>query len=376
MSQVTNILTRSPALGDVINKPRSLWHRWHIDPVLVGLFLLFCPFSLAVLYSASGFDMGYVYSQLRNFAAALAAMFIFAQFNLYAWRRLALLVYLIGLLLLLLVPWFGITVNGAQRWLDLGLIKFQPSELMKLALPVLCAWALSQGEIPPRLLKVGMCLLIIGLPAFLIVRQPDLGTALLVAAAGVATLFLSGVSWWYFVAGLLLAVLMAPAIWIYALQSYQKDRILTLLYPDRDPLGSGWNILQSKIAIGSGGLDGKGWQAGTQSHLSFLPEGHTDFIFSVLAEEFGFYGVLLLLTLYALLLARALWLNVRSQHIFGRLLGGSLISTLFVYVFVNITMVSGLIPVVGVPLPFISYGGTSLVTLAASLGMVMALRFK
>ena len=303
-------------------------------------------------------------------------MLVVAQFNVYDWRRFALAVYLGCVVMLLLVPWFGITVNGAQRWLDIGIMRFQPSELMKLALPVVCAWSLAQASLPPQPSQVLICLTIITAPVLLIAQQPDLGTALLVAASGLAALFLSGISFWYISAGVATTVLMAPIAWNYLLLGYQKKRILTLLNPDLDPLGSGWNILQSKIAIGSGSLVGKGWQEGTQSNLSFLPEGHTDFIFSVFAEEFGFIGVLFLLTLYGSLFARALWLNNQSQQIFGKLLGGSLVVTMFVYVTVNIMMVSGLIPVVGVPLPFVSYGGTSLVSLACILGMIMGLRYR
>ena len=374
--EITNILARHGNLGELVDHRPNFWQRYNIDLPLVLLFIAFAPISLATIYSASSLDTDLIANQLRNFAVALVVMLVVAQFNVYDWRRFALAVYLGCMVMLLLVPWFGVTVNGAQRWLDIGIMRFQPSELMKLALPVVCAWSLAQASLPPQPLQVLICLTIITAPVLLIAQQPDLGTALLVAASGLAALFLSGISFWYISAGVAAAVLMAPIVWNYLLLGYQKKRILTLLNPDLDPLGSGWNILQSKIAIGSGSLVGKGWQEGTQSNLSFLPEGHTDFIFSVFAEEFGFIGVLFLLTLYGSLFARALWLNNQSQQIFGKLLGGSLVVTMFVYVTVNIMMVSGLIPVVGVPLPFVSYGGTSLVSLACILGMIMGLRYR
>ena len=374
--EITNILARHGNLGELVDHRPNFWQRYNIDLPLVLLFIAFAPISLATIYSASSLDTDLIANQLRNFAVALVVMLVVAQFNVYDWRRFALAVYLGCMVMLLLVPWFGVTVNGAQRWLDIGIMRFQPSELMKLALPVVCAWSLAQASLPPQPLQVLICLTIITAPVLLIAQQPDLGTALLVAASGLAALFLSGISFWYISAGVAAAVLMAPIAWNYLLLGYQKKRILTLLNPDLDPLGSGWNILQSKIAIGSGSLVGKGWQEGTQSNLSFLPEGHTDFIFSVFAEEFGFIGVLFLLTLYGSLFARALWLNNQSQQIFGKLLGGSLVVTMFVYVTVNIMMVSGLIPVVGVPLPFVSYGGTSLVSLACILGMIMGLRYR
>ena len=374
--EITNILARHGNLGELVDHRPNFWQRYNIDLPLVLLFIAFAPISLATIYSASSLDTDLIANQLRNFAVALVVMLVVAQFNVYDWRRFALAVYLGCMVMLLLVPWFGVTVNGAQRWLDIGIMRFQPSELMKLALPVVCAWSLAQASLPPQPLQVLICLTIITAPVLLIAQQPDLGTALLVAASGLAALFLSGISFWYISAGVAATVLMAPIVWNYLLLGYQKKRILTLLNPDLDPLGSGWNILQSKIAIGSGSLVGKGWQEGTQSNLSFLPEGHTDFIFSVFAEEFGFIGVLFLLTLYGSLFARALWLNNQSQQIFGKLLGGSLVVTMFVYVTVNIMMVSGLIPVVGVPLPFVSYGGTSLVSLACILGMIMGLRYR
>ena len=374
--EINNILARHSNLGELVDHRPNFWQRYNIDLPLVLLFIAFAPISIATIYSASSLDTDLIFDQLRNFAIALIVMLVVAQFNVYDWRRFALAVYLGCVVMLLLVPWFGITVNGAQRWLDIGIMRFQPSELMKLALPVVCAWSLAQASLPPQPSQVLICLTIIIAPVLLIAQQPDLGTALLVAASGLAALFLSGISFWYISAGIATAVLMAPIAWNYLLLGYQKKRILTLLNPDLDPLGSGWNILQSKIAIGSGSLVGKGWQEGTQSNLSFLPEGHTDFIFSVFAEEFGFIGVLFLLTLYGSLFARALWLNNQSQQIFGKLLGGSLVVTMFVYVTVNIMMVSGLIPVVGVPLPFVSYGGTSLVSLACILGMIMGLRYR
>ena len=374
--EISNILPRNDLGGLVLPRRQSFLQRYSFDLPLILLFLCFAPISLAVIYSASSGNIALVLAQLRNFSVALLLMLLAAQFNVYDWRRLALLVYCVCMVMLLLVPWVGVTVNGAQRWLDLGFMRFQPSELMKMALPIVCAWSLAQAGIPPRPWQVLVCMLIIVLPTVLIAQQPDLGTALLVASSGLAALFLSGISFWYIATGALLAALFAPVAWFYLLLDYQKMRILTLVNPDLDPLGSGWNILQSKIAIGSGGISGKGWGEGTQSHLNFLPEGHTDFIFSVYSEEFGFIGVLALLLLYVCLIGRAIWLNNQAQHIFGKLLGGSFVVILFVYAAVNIMMVSGLIPVVGVPLPFVSYGGTSLVSLACILGIIMGLRYR
>src|SRR5690606_1801055 len=269
----------------------------------------------------------------------------------------------------------GIGAKGAQRWLQLpGLPRFQPSEFMKLAVPMTLAWYLSARTLPPRTSHMMVAVVILALPFVLVLKQPDLGTALLIAAAGLIVLFLAGLSWKW-IAGVVAAVGIAvPIMWHFVMHTYQKQRVLTFLDPEKDPLGTGWNIIQSKTAIGSGGLYGKGWLEGTQSHLDFLPESHTDFIIAVLAEEFGFWGVCVLLALYVLVIARCLFIAARAQDTYSRLMAGCIGVTFFVYVFVNIGMVSGILPVVGVPLPLISYGGTSVLTLMASFGMLMSIQ--
>jgi rod shape determining protein RodA len=266
----------------------------------------------------------------------------------------------------------GVGAKGAQRWLDLGGFRFQPSEILKLVLPLTIAGYLADRSLPPRLLHICVCLGLIGLPAVLILRQPDLGTALLIAASGLFVLFMAGLGWRYIFGAVALAFASAWPMWMFVLQDYQKQRILTMLDPESDKLGAGWNIIQSKTAIGSGGWDGKGWMQGTQSHLDFLPESHTDFIIAVLSEEFGLRGVLLLMVIYLLILLRGFLIGVQAPTSFGRMAAGSLTLTFFVYIFVNMGMVAGLLPVVGVPLPLVSAGGTSVVTLMAGFGIIMA----
>jgi rod shape determining protein RodA len=275
-------------------------------------------------------------------------------------------------LLLLAVLFFGDVGKGAQRWLNLGVFKFQPSEMVKLAVPLMIAWYLAKQPLPPKLKTIALTFTLIAIPVGLIAKQPDLGTSLLVGSAGIFALFLAGISWRFIITLFGLAAAAAPVVWI-NMHNYQKQRVLTFLDPEKDPLGSGYHIIQSKIAIGSGGLFGKGWFNGTQSQLDFLPERHTDFIFAVLSEEFGLVGVLLLLSLYLFVILRGLYIASQAQETFGRLLSGSLILVFFVYLFVNTGMVSGLLPVVGVPLPLVSYGGTSLVTLMAGFGILMSI---
>ena len=278
--------------------------------------------------------------------------------------------YLAGLVLLVATWFFGVG-RGAQRWLDLGIFRFQPSEIMKLAVPMMLAWYLHSRLLPPTLRDVAVALAMIVAPAFLIARQPDLGTAMLVAVSGGFTLFLAGIRWRVIASMAGIAVAAAPLLWM-GMKEYQRNRVRTFLDPDADPLGQGWNIIQSKIAVGSGGLTGKGWLGGTQSRLEFIPERHTDFILAVFSEEFGFLGVALLLLLYLAVIARGLFVASLARDTYSRLLAGSLVLILFVYVIVNGGMVSGLLPVVGVPLPLISYGGTSAVTLLASIGIMMS----
>lgn len=275
--------------------------------------------------------------------------------------------------MLVAVLLMGVGAKGAQRWLEIAGFRFQPSEIMKLVLPVMVAGFLARKALPPSFPRLFMAIGLIGVPGVLIMKQPDLGTSLLIAASGVFVLLLSGIYWrWIFVAmGLVAAAL--PGLWM-VMKDYQRQRVLTFLDPESDPLGSGWNIIQSKTAIGSGGLAGKGWLHGTQSQLDFLPESHTDFIIAVIGEELGMTGVIVLLSLYLLLIGRGLFIAVQAQDSFSRLLAGSITLTFFVYVFVNIGMVSGLLPVVGVPLPMVSYGGTSIVTLMAGFGILMSIQ--
>lgn len=344
----------------------------HLDlPLLTGLLLL-CGFGLLVLYSATGENVAQVQRQLIRLAVAFFFMLLIAQIRPITLRRWGPWLYGAGILMLAAVLLFGHVGKGAQRWLDLGLFRFQPSEMMKLAVPMMIAWYLAERPLPPTISRLIAASVLIIMPVLLITKQPDLGTALLVASAGIFVLFLAGVSW-RLISGLALSMAAAaPALW-YLMHDYQRQRVLTFLNPESDPLGSGYHIIQSKIAIGSGGLYGKGWLNGTQSQLEFLPERHTDFIFSVLAEEFGLIGILTLLSLYLFIILRGLYIATQAQDTFGRLLAGSLTLVFFVYLFVNTGMVTGLLPVVGVPLPLVSYGGTSLVTLMTSFGMLMSI---
>lgn len=347
--------------------------RLHIDLILLFLLVLICGFGLAVLYSASGASLMQVERQLVRLTVAAALMLAVAQVPLSVLRQWSAPLYLFGVLLLVLVLLIGDKSKGAQRWLDLGVVRFQPSEMLKLALPMMVAWYLSMRPLPPRLLDVLITSGLIGLPVLMIAKQPDLGTALLVASAGLATLFLAGLRWRLIIALIALAGAAAPVLWS-VMHDYQRQRVLTFLDPGSDPLGSGYHIIQSQIAIGSGGLYGKGWLEGTQSHLEFLPERSTDFIFAVLGEEMGLTGILILILLYAAVILRGLSIAAHARDCYGRLLAGSVTMVFFVYLFVNMGMVTGLLPVVGVPLPLISYGGTSLVTLMMGFGILMAVQ--
>lgn len=353
-------------------KEQSLSERLHVDmPLLFGILVL-CAIGLTVLYSAGGQDMSVVYRQGVRIFVAVLIMLIVAQIPPMQLSRWSLWIYLISIGLLVLVLMFGHTGKGAQRWLDLGLFRFQPSEVMKLALPMVVAWYLSEKHLPPSIGRIIMSFFIIMIPVVLIVRQPDLGTAVIVAAAGFAVLFISGISWRLIGSLSILAAMSAPVVW-YMMHEYQRQRVLTFLNPEQDPLGAGYHIIQSKIAIGSGGIYGKGWLNGTQSHLEFLPERSTDFIFAVFCEEFGLMGVLLLLCVYSLVIYRGLYISACAQTTFGKLLGAAVVLTFFVYIFVNMGMVSGQLPVVGLPLPLISHGGTSMVTLMAGFGLLMGI---
>ncbi len=365
-----------PDLGDLTptdpNRRLGVLARIHLDlPLLTGLVLV-ATFGLVVLYSASGQDMAQVERQLLRFGLAFGIMFGVAQIRPEQLSRWSPWLYLIGTLMLVGVLAFGDIGKGAQRWLDLGVIRFQPSEMVKLAVPMMIAWYLADKPLPPSWSRLGLAAALIIVPVLLIAKQPDLGTSLLVASAGIFVLFLAGISWRPILGLLTLAGAAAPVAW-YLMRDYQKQRVLTFLGPEKDPLGAGYHIIQSKIAIGSGGIWGKGWLNGTQSQLDFLPERHTDFIFAVLSEEFGLVGVSLLLALYLFVILRGLYIASRAQDTYGRLLAGSLTLVFFVYLFVNVGMVSGLLPVVGVPLPLVSYGGTSLVTLMTGFGMLMSI---
>ena len=348
-----------------------IMRRLHVDgPLLIGL-LLICGFGLFVLYSAVGESNRLLTNQVIRLGVAFVAMFIVAQLPPDFLRRWTPWGYLAGLVLLVLVLTKGDVGQGARRWLDIG-IRFQPSEAMKLAVPMMAAWYLHDRSIPPRASHLLVLAVIIVVPSLLIARQPDLGTALLIAASGVIVIILAGLSIRLMIALGVMAIPGAMLLWTF-MQDYQKQRVLTLLNPDSDPLGAGYNIIQSKIAIGSGGLFGKGWTNGSQAQLEFLPERSTDFIFAVLGEEFGLYGVLTLLALYVFVIGRGLYIAISAHDTYSRLLAGSISLTFFVYVFVNTAMVTGLVPVVGVPLPLVSFGGTSMVTLLAGFGILMSI---
>ena len=358
------------------NSAESHWlYKLHLDPLLLVLVVAVLAFGLMVLFSAAGDQSRLFDAQFQRVLVAMAVLVVAAQLPPGLYFRWAPFVYVVGLLLLLLVLLVGVKVKGSQRWLEIpGLLRFQPSELMKIAVPMALAWYLQQRVLPPSAKHVFFSLLIILLPALAIAVQPDLGTAILVAGAGLAVLMLAGLSWRYLGYVLFLFAAAAPLLWQFALQGYQRQRIITLFDPESDPLGAGWNIIQSTTAIGSGGVFGKGLLQGTQSHLDFLPEARTDFIIAVVGEELGLVGVLCLLLLYLGIIARGLVLAVSAQSTFARLFAGALTLTFFIYLFVNIAMVSGLLPVVGVPLPLVSYGGTSIITLMASFGIIMSMR--
>ncbi|MCW9013704.1 MAG: rod shape-determining protein RodA [Gammaproteobacteria bacterium] len=344
----------------------------HMDPLLLmGIFLLTAT-GMGVLYSAGDQSIALINRQTTRLVLAFAVLLILAQIPPSTYRFWSPWIYGIGVILLVLVLVAGDVGKGAQRWLDLGFVRFQPSEMMKLATPMMVAWFFSERPLPPsyKSLLVAATLLIV--PTLLIARQPDLGTSLLIFAAGFFVIFLAGLSWRLIVVLGIAGASLLPVLWHF-MHEYQRNRVLTFLDPERDPLGAGYHIIQSKIAIGSGGIYGRGWMNGSQSHLDFLPEQSTDFIFAVFAEEFGLLGGIVLLSLYGFIIIRGLIIAAQAQDTYGRLLGGSLSLTFFVYLFVNVGMVSGILPVVGVPLPLISYGGTSMVTLMAGFGILMSI---
>jgi len=345
----------------------------HLDLSLLLPVTLVMALGLVILYSASGEDWDAVTRQARNFGVGWLVLLITAQLRIDTIQRWSGALYVVALLLLCLVLVFGVGAKGAQRWLSLGFIRFQPSEIMKIAMPLaVAAWVVRRG-LPPRIDTTLVCLAIILMPSLAIALQPDLGTAILVASSGAFVVFMAGISWWQIAAGMMAAIAAIWPAWLFLLKDYQKQRVLTLFDPEADRLGAGWNIIQSKTAIGSGGWSGKGWLQGTQSHLDFLPERHTDFIIAVLAEEWGFRGVLVLLALYSAVVARGFWISLTAQTSYGRLLASAITLTFCVYVIVNMGMVAGLLPVVGVPLPFVSFGGTAIVTLMLGFGILTAI---
>ncbi len=353
---------------------RRLLQRLHIDlPLLLGLLIL-AGAGLFVLYSAGDRNLDLIDRQTLRLSLAFIVMLALAQLRPSTLRFWAPWLFGIGTAMLVAVLVFGDVGKGAQRWLDLGLFRFQPSEIMKLAVPMMLAWYLAETPLPPSRSRIAMATLLLIVPTLLVAKQPDLGTSLLIAISGIFVLLLAGLRWKLVLGVIVLLAAAAPLVWNYLLHGYQRDRVLTFINPQNDPLGAGYHIIQSTIAIGSGGVYGKGWLNGTQSHLDFLPERSTDFIFAVFSEEFGFMGILVLLSMYVFILSRGLYIALQAQDTFSRLLAGSLTLTFFVYLFVNIGMVSGLLPVVGVPLPLISYGGTSMVTLMAAFGILMSIQ--
>ncbi|WP_440875503.1 rod shape-determining protein RodA [Thalassotalea sp. PLHSN55] len=359
--------------GQDQQKQRSIWQRLHIDAWLLLGILSLMILGLFVVYSAGGQELPIIYRQGVRLGISLLVMFIVAQISPMVYQKWAVPVFIVGLLMLVAVLAFGHVGKGAQRWLDLGFMMFQPSEVMKLVVPIMIAWYISRERLPAKLKDIVIAFILVLIPTLLIAKQPDLGTSLLIASSGIFVIFLAGASWKLIGTCVGLASAFAPILWMFLMKDYQKQRVLTFLNPEQDPLGAGYHIIQSKIAIGSGGIEGKGWLQGTQSQLEFLPERHTDFIFAVFSEEFGLIGVAILLSVYLAIVMRGLWIAVNAQQAFTKLLAGSITLTFFVYVFVNIGMVSGLLPVVGVPLPLVSYGGTSMVTLMAGFGILMAI---
>ena len=363
--------TQSQA-GRTLTATGWLLRRLHLDGPLLAALGAVVAFGLFVLYSATGENLGQWLSQLERLALAMAALVALAQVPPAWLRRISPLLYGVGVVLLVAVAVHGSVGNGAQRWLDLKVVRFQPSEIMKLAVPMMCAWYLHERPLPPSLRDVAVLLALILVPSLLIAKQPDLGTALLVASAGLLVLFLAGMSTLVIVLGLAAVGAAVPVAWHF-MHGYQRQRVLMFLDPSQDPLGAGYHSIQSQIAIGSGGIFGKGWMNGSQAQLEFLPERSTDFIFAVIGEELGLLGQVFLITLYMIVIGRALYMASEAQNTYARLVCGSFALTFFVYAFVNTGMVSGILPVVGVPLPLVSYGGTAMVTLLASFGVLMSL---
>jgi rod shape determining protein RodA len=344
-----------------------------MDFPLLSVILMLCAISMIVLYSAGGENLNQLTKHGIRGGFALILMVIFSRISPAVLSRWSPHVYVVGLSLLFIVLAVGIIGKGAQRWIDLGIFRFQPAEIMKIAVPMMVAWILTRSTLPPRPVFLVLSIFIVLIPTALVILQPDLGTGILIALAGIMVIFLAGVGWKLIIAVLIALAAIAPAMWVFVLHDYQRSRVFTLFDPWSDPLGAGYHIIQSIIAIGSGGLQGKGWLSGTQSQLEFIPERSTDFIFAVYAEEFGLIGVIVLMVLYLFLVFRGLLIAFYAKDTYSRLLAGGLSATFFFYVFVNIGMVSGILPVVGVPLPLMSYGGTSMVTLMIAFGILMSI---
>lgn len=364
----------APNTGAEFTRSRDMWLMLRTDSVLAVLLLILSCVGLISLYSASGGDIAMTVKQGSSFLIGYMVLLVMARIPPATYHYISPWFYAGGVVLLIAVELFGQVRMGAQRWLSVpGIASIQPSEFMKIGMPMMIAWYLStraMGKIALKDLAVSFLLLMV--PVVLIVKQPDLGTSILVFVSGFFVIFLAGLSWRLIAVVIAIAAAIMPVAWQF-LHDYQRRRILTLFNPDADPLGAGWNIIQSKTAIGSGGIFGKGWMNGTQSHLHFLPEGHTDFIIAAFSEEFGFIGVLALFLLYFAILARCLFITLAAQSSYARLLAGAITLSFFIYVFVNVCMVSGILPVVGVPLPFMSYGGTAIITLMAGFGMLMSI---
>ena len=360
-----NIFSLKPSEG--------LQQRLHIDFPLFLAFLAIFMISLTAIYSASDSNIDAVINQGIKILISISAMLVVAQFSPLSYARIGPWLYFLCLILLILVLVIGETRNGATRWLNIGITSFQPSELMKIAMPLMIARYIARGALPPNVSSVALSITIVLIPSYLIMQEPDLGTSILIAFSGLVVIFLSGLKKRYLAIAFTLFLAYLPFMWS-SIHPFQKKRVLSFLNPESDPLGSGYHLIQSKIAIGSGGLFGKGWLNSTQGQLDFLPERTTDFIFAILAEEFGFLGVSLLIGIYLFIIGRGIMIAINAQDLFSRLLASSISLTFFVYVFVNIAMTTGLLPVVGVPLPLISSGGTSMVTIMIGLGMLISVQ--
>lgn len=371
-SQQYRFLRHALRDGRSIKHDASRWKKLHLDPWLLCFLLLNATLGLMVVYSASGQDSQMVLRQAISFGVGFIALFICAQIPPKVYQAISPFFYVLGVVSLILVLLVGETRMGARRWISLpGIGSMQPSELMKFAMPLMMAWFFARRPFPPKLLDIIIALVLMLIPFVLVALQPDLNIGLIIP--GIFVLFLSGMSWKLILGALSALAVAAPALWMFVFQEYQKKRVITLFDPESDALGAGWNIIQSKIAIGSGGLTGKGYLGGTQSHLGYLPEHHTDFIMSTYAEEFGFIGVFLLISLFAAIIIRCLMIGMDCFHNFGRLFAGAIGLTFFFFVFLSTGMVSGILPVTGDPLPLMSYGGTAVISMLASMGIVMSI---